>query len=126
MNRTDAKRALALVVPELSDGQIAALADDLRTQYAAECDLPRSGPVKPQFYVWDYLTPRDGVDLDLESSLGCADTGGQIAGIMVAEDVGGIIRIDAGIVDTPLFPFTTAHEIGHWVLHRQSVIEARR
>ena len=113
-------------VPELSDEQIAAQADDLRARYSEACALPRSGPVKPQFYIWDYLDLEEGLSLDLESFLGSADAGGQIAGIMVAEDEGGIIRIDAGIVDTPRYPFTTAHEIGHWVLHRKWVLKARR
>lgn len=49
---------------------------------------------------------------DLREQLGYPD----VLGAMYAAEHR--IAIDKSLVDDPRFPFTCAHEIGHWVLHR--------
>lgn len=85
-------------------------------------------PVCPETLIYDFLDARDRLTLLTEDSLGTDENGFPIAGKMqIADDAseGGCIHIDCAVAATPLYPFTVAHEIGHWVLHRQHVLRAR-
>jgi transcriptional regulator with XRE-family HTH domain len=125
--------ASQLQVPWLDDRDIEAAACALRAAYASsqkadgiEVVWP---PVDPELLVFDFLDPVHRVSLDAEACLGCDDNGYPIAGLMrVADDMedGGEIRIDGSVAKTPLYSFTLAHEIGHWILHRQHILRARQ
>ena len=115
-----------LNVPWMNDTDIAASASRLRWdfQQGTGASFP---PVSPEAIIWDFLDSRDRLSLDTETPLGFNEQGLPIAGKMVVtEDEGGIIRIDPQIANSVLYPFTLAHEIGHWILHRRLVLQARQ
>lgn len=109
-------------VPHLTDVQIALEAQRLREEYFAFTRADKISRIEPEKLVWDFLDEQERLSLDTESSLGNNNEGHQIAGQMLVREVGGMIKIDATIARLALYPFTLAHEIGHWRLHRQFVI----
>jgi len=111
----------ALVVPPLTDAQVADAARELRERYYRACGKDAGKRLMPQELVWDLLDPEERLSLDVESKLGETEEGQRIAGQMVVYDHGGMIRIDAELSRLPLYHFTLGHEIGHWVLHRKTV-----
>ena len=117
MSTGEGKRTYRLQVPYLPDTVIAERAHLLRHLYETERGSP-AYPLDTCDIIWSLLDPQDRLSLDVEARLGFDDKGEKIVGCMGIEEHGGIIAIDASIVDTPLMPFTVAHEIGHWILHR--------
>lgn len=122
MRSRDKIAPLEIVVAALPDEQIAHAVCGLRDRYCQSCEQDSSQRLVPQDLVWDYLDPQERLSLDVESNLGLTKTGCKIAGQMIVYDQGGMIRVDAELSQRPLYPFTLAHEIGHWVLHRTAVI----
>jgi len=124
--------ASRLDVPWTSDRDIEVAAYALRGAFLAaqradgnEMSHP---PVCPETLIFDFLDGRDRLTLTTDDALGLNEHGFPIAGQMkVADDPneGGFIQIDCAIAATPLYPFTLAHEIGHWVLHRHHILRAR-
>ena len=122
MEISDAVRTL-VHVRYLPDEEIENAANRLRADYA-QAGGPTGSMLNPENLIWDYLYERDRLSLDTETLLGVTKDGERIAGKMSVLPDGGLIRIDSGIVGTPLFPFTLGHEIGHWTLHRSCILEA--
>lgn len=123
MNITKASRA-SIRVPYVEDAQIALAASRLRAEYI-HSGGPNTAALCPEDLIWELLDARDRLSLDTEASLGKTSEGDQIAGAMSVLPDGGMIRIDQSVVSSPLYTFTLAHEIGHWVLHRASIVEAQ-
>ena len=110
-------------VPYLTDEQIANAASRLRADYVAAGGAD-SVAINPENLIWDFLDGRDRLSLDTEGSLGITREGDQIAGAMSVLPDGGLIRIDGTVLQSALYPFTLAHEVGHWVLHKACILAA--
>ncbi len=121
--------ASRLQVPWLNDRDIAGAASGLWA--AAHAALGTGDEMvrpTPEDLVFGFLDGEQRLSLFLDDELGCDSNGCPIAGLMrVADgsDQGGEIYIDKNVVKTPLYSFTLAHEIGHWVLHRRHILRAR-
>lgn len=78
---------------------------------------PGAGTIPPfdlDLLLWEHLQPIDGLVLEEDEDLGGTDAN-PILGKTVLEEKR--IYLTKGLRNKPFFPFTYAHEIGHWILH---------
>ncbi len=132
MSQSPVFLAARIQVPWLHDRDIEAAAFALRAAFASEQKAEGNHivwpPICPATLVFEFLDPHHRLSLDTEADLGCDEDGFPIAGLMRVADNpkdGGEIFIDKSIVGTPLYSFTLAHEIGHWILHQHHILRAR-
>jgi Zn-dependent peptidase ImmA (M78 family) len=116
----------------IPESRIETAANRLRYDYQQDSGKKESR-LDPVNAIWDYLYahPQHNLRLEIETPLGLDTNGDVIAGRTTVEreqdegSDGGCIYIDPAIVRSPLYIFTLAHELGHWILHRGLMIQAR-
>jgi hypothetical protein len=104
-------------IPRLSDSDIEVAAHEL----LAECfgTTSPAPPVDLDQIVYEHLYRRDNLRFSDENDLGVGESGDEILGKTMPK-TGRILVTSrlAGISNRGRRRFTTAHELGHWVLHR--------
>jgi Zn-dependent peptidase ImmA (M78 family) len=81
-----------------------------------------SPPYDLEAILWDVLNETDGLSLDTDLDLGrCPVTNDLILGKTVLEKK--VIFLTKSLKGKPYYPFTFAHELGHWILHCRPLLE---
>lgn len=95
-----------------TDIEIESAANQLRAELSSRTG--EFGAKLPLSDLVAYLAQRDRL------SFSEAPLGKDVVGIIEFAAAGGSITLDAATATSPIASFTLAHEIGHWVLHRDS------
>ena len=93
-----------------TDIEIEAAADQLRAELSSR--IGEFGAKIPLPDLVAFLAQRDRL------SVSEAPLGRDVVGMINFAEVGGSITLDAATSTSPIATFTLAHEIGHWLLHR--------
>jgi Zn-dependent peptidase ImmA (M78 family) len=106
-----------------SDADIEHQAAMLISAYEGFCGSIKF-PLDVEDIIWSLLEKKDRLVLEEGQDLGYDQYGMRVVGATSGNYEGGGIQIDHSITDTPLFWFTIAHELGHWILHRDLLAAA--
>ncbi len=110
-----------MIFPFISNESIDAEASRLRIEALPPRSITEL-PVDLDAIVFDYLCERDELVVDFETEL--EDEGGEEV-LGKTRFLPGRIQVNSRLrQDSGRFRFTLAHEIGHWVLHRATILAA--